>query len=192
MLLSVICWQKQWPEYPVEGDWCIDGNEMKVWVDASSVATGVALGVNGSFVENACWMHPINDAWHVNLAKLDAVIKKVNLALQWPARVLHVVSDSACIHRWVSNTLTGKVRVNTKVVLGNAASFGREVPADNGHKIGEILSKLRWQPHQSATKVTRSAQERRRTDAGKLCCSNEPIKQKSGGWHPSKEWPPGC
>lgn len=26
---------------PVRGDWCVNGNEMKVWIDASSVATGV-------------------------------------------------------------------------------------------------------------------------------------------------------
>lgn len=27
---------------------------------------------------------------------------------------MHVVTDSACVHRWVSDTLTGKTRVNTK------------------------------------------------------------------------------
>ena len=44
---------------------------------------GMALGVNGSIVEDACWLRPINDPRHINLAKLDAVIKGVNLALQW-------------------------------------------------------------------------------------------------------------
>ncbi len=28
--------------------------------------------------------------------------------------MLHVVTDSACVHWWVSNTLTGKAHVNTK------------------------------------------------------------------------------
>ena len=83
-------------------------------MDASSIATGVALGVIGSIFEDACWLRPINDPRHINLAELDAVIKGVNLALQWQARVLHIVTDSACVHWWVSDTLTGKARVNTK------------------------------------------------------------------------------
>ena len=99
---------------PVMGDLCVDDNKMKVWVDASSMATGVALGVNGSIVKDACWLHPINDPRHINLAELDAVIKGVNLPLQWQARVLHVITDSACVHRLVSDTLTKKARVNTK------------------------------------------------------------------------------
>ena len=66
---------------PVGGNWCIDGNKMKVWVDASSVA----LGVNGSIIEDACWLCPTNDARHIDLAELDAVIKEVSLALQWQA-----------------------------------------------------------------------------------------------------------
>ena len=82
---------------PVREDWCIDVDEM-VRVDTGFVATGVALGVNGSIIEDACWLHPINDARHINLTELDAVIKGVNLALQWLARVLHVVTDSACVH----------------------------------------------------------------------------------------------
>ena len=88
------------------------GRLVRRWVDA----TGVALGVNGSIVENVCWLRPINDPRHINLAKLDVVIKGVNLAFQWHARVLHVVTNSACVHRWVSDTLTGKARLNTKAV----------------------------------------------------------------------------
>ena len=42
------------------------------------------------------------------------MIKGVNLALQWQARVLYVITDSACVHQWVSDTLTGRAHVNTK------------------------------------------------------------------------------
>ena len=79
------------------------------------MATGVVLGVNESIVEDACWLRPINDARYISLAELDAVIEGDNLALQWQARVLHVVTNSACVHRWVSDTLTEKAHVNTKV-----------------------------------------------------------------------------
>ena len=32
---------------PVGGNWCMDGKEITVWVDASCIATGVALEMNG-------------------------------------------------------------------------------------------------------------------------------------------------
>ena len=99
---------------PVRGDWCMGSNEVTVWVDASSVATGVALEASGTVVEDACWLRPTNDSRHINLAELDAALKGVNLALQWEATTLHLVTDSACVHRWISDTLTGKARVNTR------------------------------------------------------------------------------
>lgn len=40
----------------------MDGNKMKVWVDAISLAMGVALETNGSIIEDACWLCPTNDA----------------------------------------------------------------------------------------------------------------------------------
>ena len=98
---------------PVGGNWCMDSKEITVWVDVSSVATGVALETNMTVIEDACWLRPINDAQHIDRAELDAALKGTNLALQWEATVLHLVTDSACMHRWISDTLTGKARVNT-------------------------------------------------------------------------------
>ena len=99
---------------PVEGIWCMGGKKITVGVEASSAATGVALETNGTFIEDACWLRPTNDPQHINLAELKAGLKGVNLALQWEATVLHLVTDSACVHRWISDTLTGKARVNTR------------------------------------------------------------------------------
>lgn len=59
---------------PVSGDKCMSGHEMKVWEDASSMATVVALVVNGSIVEDVCWLRPGGDAKHINLAKLEALL----------------------------------------------------------------------------------------------------------------------
>ena len=56
------------PPDPVEGDWCMDGNEM-----------GMALEANEGIIKNACWLHP-TDTWNINLAKLDAALKGHN----WP------------------------------------------------------------------------------------------------------------
>ena len=41
---------------PVQGDWCINGNELTVWVDASSLAISVALEDNWSIIKDACWL----------------------------------------------------------------------------------------------------------------------------------------
>lgn len=54
---------------------------MKVWVDASPMATGVTLEVNGSIVKITCWLYP-TDAKHINFTKIHAMIRVINLALQ--------------------------------------------------------------------------------------------------------------
>ena len=37
---------------------------------------------NRAVIEDACWLQPMNDATHINLAELDTVLKGINLALQ--------------------------------------------------------------------------------------------------------------
>ena len=94
--------------------WCIDGNKFTVWVDACSLAMKVALGVNGAIIEDDCWLWPENDARHINLAELDAILKGINLALQWQARVLHIDTDSVYTHQWITFALTRKTWLTTK------------------------------------------------------------------------------
>ena len=96
------------------GDWCVNGQEVTVWVDASSLATGVAVEYDGAIIEDASWLRPVHADKHINLAELDAVLKSVNLALHWRVSVIHLRTDSACVHRWISDTLSGKARVRTK------------------------------------------------------------------------------
>ncbi len=45
-------------EDPSRGRWCVDGQALSVWVDASSLATGVSLVYDGAPVEDACWLRP--------------------------------------------------------------------------------------------------------------------------------------
>ena len=99
---------------PVRGNWFVDGNKFMVWVDASSLTLGVARAVDEFIVKDTCWLRPENDSRHINLAELDATLKGVNLALQWQARVLHTVTDSACMHQWVTDALSGKARLTTR------------------------------------------------------------------------------
>ena len=39
-----------------QGRWCVDSQALSVWVDASSLATGVSLVYDGAVVEDACWL----------------------------------------------------------------------------------------------------------------------------------------
>ena len=101
-------------EDPARGRWCVDGQALSVWVEASSLATGVSLVYDGAVVEDACWLRPAKDSQHINLAELDAIIKGINLAILWKTTILYLFTDSACVQKWISDTLTGKARVRTK------------------------------------------------------------------------------
>ena len=98
---------------PAKGRWDVAGNEATVWVDSSSIALGVVLEVGGHVVEDASWLRP-EDASHINLAELDAVIKGVNVALVWKLKTLHVRTDSLTVYHWISDALSGKARLRTK------------------------------------------------------------------------------
>ena len=99
---------------PVRGNWCVDGNEFTVWVDASLLTLGVALVVDEFIIEDACWLRPENDSRHINLAELDATLKGVNLVLQWQTRVPHIITDSVCVHQWITDALSRKAQLTTK------------------------------------------------------------------------------
>ncbi|KFD45919.1 hypothetical protein M514_13204 [Trichuris suis] len=65
---------------PAQGRWDISGTAARLWVDASALAPGVALEVNGAIAEHGTWLRP-DEARHINMAELDAVIRGLNLAL---------------------------------------------------------------------------------------------------------------
>ena len=100
---------------PIGENWCMDSKEITVWVDASSVAAGVAWEMNGTVIEDTCWLCPTYDAQHINLAECDVALKGANLALQCEVTGLHLVTDSACMRQWISDTLTEKACVNMRV-----------------------------------------------------------------------------
>ena len=88
---------------------------MQVLWTSSGWRFQVALGANEN-IKDACWLHPTNNAKHINLAELEVALKGVKQALWWQATVLNLVTNSACMHWWISDTLTRKVRMNTKAV----------------------------------------------------------------------------
>ncbi|XP_045114815.1 uncharacterized protein LOC123506631 [Portunus trituberculatus] len=91
----------------------MDGDEATVWVDASSLAIGTALEVNGNIIEDACWLRQ-NDCSHINLAELDAVLRGINLAVAWKMKKLALMTDSRIVYHWMMDALSGRSRLKTK------------------------------------------------------------------------------
>ena len=85
-------------------------------MDASSLALGAAVKIDSSIVEDASWLHK-DDSSHINMAKLDAVIKGLNLALAWKIRTVELMTDSSTVHRWISDSLSGRSRLKTKAAI---------------------------------------------------------------------------
>ena len=98
---------------PVKGRWDVAGKRAVVWVDASSLALGAAVEIDGCVVEDASWLRK-DEAGHINMAELDAVIKGLNLVLAWQMKEVEIKTDSATVHQWISDGLTGKSRLKTK------------------------------------------------------------------------------
>ena len=100
---------------PCRGEWCVNSKELDVWADVSSFAPGVLIELCGTVIEDACWLRPESDTQHINIAELHAIIKRVNLAVHWNAKLLHLKTDSLCVNRWLTNMLTHKAKLDTKV-----------------------------------------------------------------------------
>lgn len=49
---------------PACGDSCVNSWELNVWVNASSLATKVALEKHGTVLEDTCWLQLENNAQH--------------------------------------------------------------------------------------------------------------------------------
>ncbi|KAF0293700.1 Intracisternal A-particle Pol-related polyprotein [Amphibalanus amphitrite] len=101
-------------EDPARGQWCVTGHRAVLWTDASSIAAGVVLeSEGGDVIEDACWLRR-DEATHINMAELDAAVRGINLALAWDMKTIELKTDSATVHRWVSDALSGRARLRTK------------------------------------------------------------------------------
>ena len=93
-------------EDPVHGVWCVPVEASgKVWCDASSMALGVCLEIDGRVVEDASWLRKENDGAHINVAELEAVLKGVNMGIRWGLKNILLVTDSATVSGWVGSVI---------------------------------------------------------------------------------------
>ena len=147
---------------PVRGRWRVPRSSSGVvWCDASDLALGVVLDIQGVEVEDASWMRK-KDYNHINVAELEAVLKGVNLCLKWDLKDIVVMVDSATVFGWVNLTLSGDRKVKTKGAaeilvkrrLGTLSSlveeFGLTVTmklVKSGQNKADVLTRVRrkWQ-----------------------------------------------
>ncbi|KAF0293263.1 hypothetical protein FJT64_008856 [Amphibalanus amphitrite] len=100
---------------PARGQWCWTGNRAVVWADASSIAFGVVIETpDGGVMEDASWLRPSGSSAHINMAELDAAVRGLNLAIAWGATEIELRTDSATVHRWLSDALSGRTRLRTR------------------------------------------------------------------------------
>ena len=100
---------------PVKGMWHADADGIvTVWCDASSLALGVLMEVNGGVVEDAAWLRKKHDSDHINVAELDAFLKGINLCVNWGYKNIRVVTDSVTVCNWAKVSLSEEGRIRTK------------------------------------------------------------------------------
>jgi len=102
---------------PVKGKWCVNPEStLHVWTDASNLAVGVVLEIDGNVIEDACWLNKDRDTSHINMKELDAAIRGINLALRWDKKNLVIHTDSKSVYSWLSSTIDKTQNIRTKAL----------------------------------------------------------------------------
>ncbi|XP_067930525.1 uncharacterized protein [Watersipora subatra] len=98
--------QKVQEQNLVRGKWDVKKtSQCTVWCDASNLALGVSLEVDGYTIEDAAWLRKEDDGAHINVAELEAALKGINLALKWKMTNVQVITDSATVYRWINSVI---------------------------------------------------------------------------------------
>ena len=101
-------------EDPVHGVWYANlaaRKEVTVYCDASDLAYGAMIQVDGKVLEDRAWLRSAEDKRHINVAELDAAIRGVQLAADWNVDQFTLKTDSKTVHGWLSAVLKNTNRV---------------------------------------------------------------------------------
>jgi len=99
---------------PCKGKWLINPQgEVVVWTDASSIALGVAVTVDGYVIEDAAWLRKEDDVSHINVSELDAAIKGINMTVNCGFRKFTLMTDSVTVYRWLNSVIKKTQNVRT-------------------------------------------------------------------------------
>ena len=100
MITDILTWAQQLDL--TQGEWCMGMKEL----DASSRNVGVAFDTKEAIIEDLCWLQPIKNTQHINVAELEVVLRWVNLKLKWQGTVLRMNTDSLCMFNWVTKAMS--------------------------------------------------------------------------------------
>ncbi|KAI0978015.1 hypothetical protein GJ496_001777 [Pomphorhynchus laevis] len=82
--------------------------------DASGVAVGVVVEINGNVIEDTSWLRKMDDDTHINLAELEAVIKGVNIAISNKFSKIKILTDSSSVRAWVACAIMRDKPISTR------------------------------------------------------------------------------
>ena len=121
---------------PVRGKWPVNVERPAcVWADASAIALGVALVVDGDIIEDASWLRPKNDSAHINRSELDAVIRGINMSIKWGFKDVTIMTDSATVFGWIRATIEKTHNVKTaalsEILIRRRLEILKEIVAEN-------------------------------------------------------------
>ena len=146
---------------PANGVWNVNVDEgVSVWTDASQLALGVTLTVNGNIIEDGTWLRKVDDHAHINVAELDAVIRGLNIAVKWGFTRILVMCDSATVVAWMRSMLTKDRRVRVKglheVLVRRRLGIVKEIIDDDCLDIGIELVSSRDNKADNLTRILKS------------------------------------
>jgi len=146
---------------PVKGVWSVDPcKKGVVWCDASSIAMGAVVEINGTTVEDAAWLRKKDDHAHINVAELNAVLKGISLAVKWGISNLVLMVDSATVVNWLNTVLSnnGKIRVHglSETLVKRRLGIIQEILEDGSLEIVVKLIKSADNRADALTRVPRA------------------------------------
>lgn len=165
---------------PVGGKWAVcNSEEGRLWCDASSLAIGVCIEIDGEIIEDASWLRKQDDLAHINLAELEALLKGVNLALCWGLKRIDIVTDSATVHAWVSSILTGDRRIKThgmsEALVRRRLCLLKDLILECGLSVQIKLVKSQFNKADNLTRVPKRWLSRKEETGVAMVCEKEVV-----------------
>ena len=103
---------------PVRGVWNAAPRDpscstWQVWCDASDIAFGAVLTLDGEVIEDCSWLPKPDDRRHINIAELEAAVQGITLAANWEIKKFKLMTDCKTVAGWLSQLLNNTRRVRT-------------------------------------------------------------------------------
>ena len=171
---------------PVKGRWDARGELARLWVDASAVALGAVVEMDGDVVEDASWLRK-KEVGHINMAELDAVVRGMNLVLTWKVKRVEVMTDSATVFQWISDGLTGKSRLRTKaaneMLIRRRVDIVMELRREYGLEMNIVLVPSAENRADALTRVPTKWLRRGDADAVACAMADDTVEEKVKAVH---------